>query len=99
MHTRITDFITKHKILSDNQYGFRAQRSTYMALLQLMDRVTYELDNKQYSIGIFLDLSKAFDTNNHIYQRPLILIIIVFFWINLNVIALEVFHYNGQKVI
>ena len=36
-----------------------------MALLQLLDKVTNELDNKHYSIGVFLDLSKAFDTINH----------------------------------
>ena len=33
-------------------------------LLQLIDRVTYELYNTQSSVGIFLDLSKAFDAIN-----------------------------------
>ena len=36
-----------------------------MALLQLLDKVTNELDNHHYSIGVFLDLSKAFDTIDH----------------------------------
>ena len=65
MYKKITDFVTKNKILNDNQYGFREQRSTYMALLQLLDKVTNELDNNYYSIEVFLDLSKAFDTINH----------------------------------
>ena len=33
MHIRITEFINKNKILSENQYGFPEKRSTYMALL------------------------------------------------------------------
>ena len=36
-----------------------------MTLLQLLDKVTNELDNNHYSIGIFLDLSKAFVMINH----------------------------------
>ena len=65
MCNRITDFVTKNKMLNENQFGFRGQRSTYMELLQLLDKVTNELDNNHYSVGVFLDLSKAFDTINH----------------------------------
>jgi hypothetical protein len=36
-----------------------------MALLQLVDDISNELDNKNNSIGIFIDLSKAFDTIDH----------------------------------
>ena len=36
-----------------------------MALLKLTDKISKELNNKQYSIGILLDFSKAFDTINH----------------------------------
>ena len=33
-----------------------------MALLMMLDQISQEIDNKKYSIGLFLDLSKAFDT-------------------------------------
>jgi len=36
-----------------------------MALTKLVDKISYELDKKCYSVGIFLDLSKAFDTIDH----------------------------------
>ena len=36
-----------------------------MPLLQLYDHITDELDNKKFSLGILIDLSKAFDTFNH----------------------------------
>ena len=65
MYIRMIEFIDKHAILSDSQYGFREHRSTYMPLLKLIDKITLELDKKNYSLGIFLDLSKAFDTINH----------------------------------
>jgi len=31
----------------------------------LVDKITHELDKKCYSVGIFLDSSKAFDTIDH----------------------------------
>lgn len=36
-----------------------------MALLSLIDRITSELDTHNFSLGIFIDLSKAFDTLDH----------------------------------
>jgi hypothetical protein len=35
-----------------------------MPLLKLVNKITRDLDEKHYSLGIFLDLSKAFDTIN-----------------------------------
>ena len=36
-----------------------------MALLKLVNDITKELDKGNCSIGIFIDLSKAFDTVDH----------------------------------
>ena len=52
-------------MLSIDQYGFRPKYSTEMALLKLVDKISNEIDNKKFTVGIFLDLSKAFDTVNH----------------------------------
>ena len=65
VYTRMFDFISKHNILCPNQYGFRPNRTIHMALNDFYTKVTEDLDNKLHSIGIFLDLSKAFDTLNH----------------------------------
>ena len=58
-------FIEKNKLLSTNQYGFRKGRSTEHAIIELVDKITRAIDRGKYAIGIFLDLSKAFDTINH----------------------------------
>ena len=35
------------------------------ALIDLINKITTALDNKEFAIGVFLDLSKAFDTVDH----------------------------------
>ena len=59
---RLNIFINKYNILCDSQYGFRANYSTQMALLDLIDKLSSSLDKSNHAIVIFLDLSKAFDT-------------------------------------
>ena len=44
---------------------FRENRSTELAIIELVDRITKAIDKGEYTIGIFLDLSKAFDTIDH----------------------------------
>ena len=40
-------------------------RSTSMAVLQLVDQIATQLDNGNLTVGVFIDLSKAFDTVDH----------------------------------
>ena len=62
---RLTQFIDKNNILSKHQYGFRKNRSTEHAIIDFVDKITTAIDQGKFSVGIFLDLSKAFDTINH----------------------------------
>ena len=65
MVKRLTTFLDKNKILSKHQYGFRKNRSTEHAIMDFVDKITKAIDEGKFSVGIFLDLSKAFDTINH----------------------------------
>ena len=65
LYSRLTNYIEKFKILYKYQYGFRKNHSTDHALTELVDQIRFSIDNKQMTCGIFVDLSKAFDTVNH----------------------------------
>jgi hypothetical protein len=58
-------YFNKYDILYRNQYGFRKGHSTSLALHHLFDNITKAADQKEYTIGVFIDLSKAFDTVIH----------------------------------
>ena len=88
MISRLSKFIDKNKILSKHQYGFRKNRSTEHALTDFIDKITKAIDEGKYSIGIFLDLSKAFDTIDH---KILIK--------NWNIMVSEELPENGLKII
>ena len=57
---RLIIYIEKQQIL-----GFRQKHSTENALVTLTENISDALDNNDFSIAIFLDLKKAFDTINH----------------------------------
>ena len=58
-NNRLDSFIEKHKILTDSQYGFRRNRSTSMALIELIEKITDSLDSKKTTVGVFIDLEKV----------------------------------------
>jgi hypothetical protein len=62
---RLMSFVNKHNVLYDGQYRFRKQLSTTMALMELVEEITTATDNSELTVGVFVDLKKAFDTINH----------------------------------
>ena len=65
MYDRLISYMLKHNILFEYQFGFQKGKSTRMAIITLVDRMTEALDNGDYVVGVFLDFSKAFDTVDH----------------------------------
>jgi hypothetical protein len=65
VHSRITKFIEKHKLLYKHQFGFRKNHNTAHAIITLVNEITSSLDKGESCLGVFLDLKKAFDTVDH----------------------------------
>ena len=65
VYNRLIDYLSKCKILSDNQFGFRKHHSTEYALALLYHKISSAIDSNEATVGIFINLSKAFDTVNH----------------------------------
>ena len=63
---QLSTYLNEHKLLYDSQYALRAGHSTELASIELIDRITQDLDKGKIPISIFLDLSKAFDTLDHV---------------------------------
>ena len=65
MYNRITEFIEQYNILNRCQFGFRKNYSTSDALIHLINKVSSAVDQRETTVGVFLDISKAFDTLDH----------------------------------
>ena len=65
LHAKSIKYIDKSKILCKYKFGFRKNHSTEQALIELVDQIRLNMGGNHMTCGIFIDLSKAFDTVNH----------------------------------
>ena len=59
---RLKQFLKKHNILSQYQFGFRENHSTSHALIDVAEYVYKSLDDNKLVFGVYIDLKNAFDT-------------------------------------
>ena len=63
--SQIMRYLNKFKLLYEHQYGFRRGHSTEHPVVHLLDRIYKAFENpsgSKYTLAIFIDLTKAFDT-------------------------------------
>src|SRR5579872_6221598 len=65
MYNRLYNYLQRFKILYEKQFGFRKGHLTEDAVINSVNMIRSETGADNYVVGIFFDLSKAFDTVNH----------------------------------
>jgi hypothetical protein len=65
MYNRLVKHLNVYNLISNNQFGFRANTGTENAIFKLISEILYSLNHKLLISGIFCDLQKAFDYVSH----------------------------------
>ena len=65
IYARLYKFFTSQGTLSGSQFGFRKGHSTAHAIQHSVNIIKDAHEDRKHVIGIFIDLSKAFDTLDH----------------------------------
>ena len=66
LYNQLIEFINGENILNPNQFGFRKQHNSEMALNMLLKHTTEKIELNHKVVVCFLDFSKAFDSLDHI---------------------------------
>lgn len=63
--TRLNKFLNLSQDIVKEQYGFREGKSTEMAIRNIKDKLINNFETQQFTLGLFLDFRKAFDSIKH----------------------------------
>ena len=66
MHQQLYEFLSANELITPNQFGFRPKLSTVTARAHFTDNILQSLDKGGLTGAVFSDLSKAFDTVDHV---------------------------------
>ena len=65
MYIRLFKYLSENSILYEKQIGFQTYHSTEHAILLFVNQLYQSFDESRFTLGIFIDLSKALDTVDH----------------------------------
>ena len=65
IHIRLMNSLNKHEIFHPTQYGFKKNKSTTHAALDLVTEMYDNINSNQYTGLVLLDFKKAFDAVSH----------------------------------
>lgn len=62
---RMLEYLSRHNIISDTQFGFQPSKGTHDAMFNLLEQVFFGLNEGELVAIVFCDFSKAFDCVDH----------------------------------
>ena len=65
MYEKLVSFNDKFKLICDYQIGFQKYCSNELAIIHASDYITNALNSSTPIQGLFVDISKAFESINH----------------------------------
>ena len=65
MYNRLYKYLKENNILYEKEISFQSRYSTSDAVVQLVDKVFNSFEKEQFTLKVFIDLSKGFDTVDH----------------------------------
>ena len=65
IYNRIYKYLLQNNFPYEKQFGFQASDSMEHAVIQLISKILDDFNDNKYTPGMFIDLSKAFDTEDH----------------------------------
>ena len=66
MHNHFYNHLVKEKISYLKQLGFQKGHFTEHAIAQMVGQIHESFKNNNYTLEVFIDLSEAFDTIDHL---------------------------------
>ena len=93
MYNRLYKYLCEEKLLYSKQFGFQKGYFTDHTTVHLVDQIYESFENDNYTLGVFIDLSKAFDTVGH----SILLQKLEMYGVNTTNLAWFASYLNGRK--
>ena len=65
MYNHLYMYLKEHNIIYKKQFSFQSRYSTNDDMVHLVDKMFDSFEREQFTLGVFINLSKAFDTVDH----------------------------------